>query len=244
MAEVQKATYDIGLSLGPGADEADLRRAGEAFAWYDAHIRTILDRKREHPGEGMIDALLAAQAEGTVSEAEVIQTVLLFFAVGHLDVKHLINHGVWLMARDPGLADLYRTDAAARPGIINEILRIDTPEQFVTRLTTEDVRAGDTVVPAGEVVILLIASANRDPEVFPDPDRFDHTRPVAASQHLAFGSGMHGCAGQILARGEADVVLTSLVTRFSSLEPAGEPAFAHTEFLRTITRLPVRLREE
>jgi cytochrome P450 len=92
----------------------------------------------------------------------------------------------------------------------------------------------------GDVLALLIASANRDPEVFADPDTFDHTRPVAAGRHLALGSGMHGCAGQVLARAEADIVFSSIVNRFSGVEPAGEPAYAHTEFLRTVTHLPVR----
>lgn len=175
-----------------------------------------------------------------MTEEEVVYTILLFFAVGHLDVKHLINHGIWLMTQQPGLFTAYRDEPEARPGIINEILRIDTPESMVVRLTTQDTAIGDTTVPAGEALALLIASANRDPEVFADPDTFDHTRPVAAGQHLAFGSGMHGCAGQILARAEADIVFSSIVNRFSGVELAGEPAYAHTEFLRTITRLPVR----
>jgi cytochrome P450 len=87
----------------------------------------------------------------------------------------------------------YRDEPEARPGIVDEILRIDTPESMVVRLTTQDTVVGDTTVPAGEVLALLIASANRDPEVFADPDTFDHPRPVAAGRHLAFGSGMHGC---------------------------------------------------
>ncbi|WP_217176702.1 cytochrome P450 [Streptomyces sp. AC495_CC817] len=198
--------------------------------------------RRAHPGEGLIDAFIAAQDEGRMTEEEVVCTIFLFFAVGHLDVKHLINHGIWLMARRPELFAAYRDEPEARPGIINEILRIDTPESMVVRLTTQDTVIGGTTVPAGEALALLIASANRDPEVFADPDTFDHTRPLAVSQHLAFGSGMHGRAGQVLARAEADIVFSSIVARFSGIELAGEPACAHTEFLRTTTHLPVRLR--
>jgi cytochrome P450 len=242
MLQVQEKTYEIGLCLGPGGDDEDARTARGAFAWFDGHIRGILALKRERPGDGMIDALVAAHADGKLSEDELIQTIFLFFAVGHLDVKHLITHGVWLMARQSELWEVYRGQPEARPGIIEEILRYDTPEQMVARLTTQPTRIGDTTVPAGEVLLLMIAAANRDPEIFPDPDRFDHTRPVTAGRHLAFGAGQHGCAGQVLARAEAEVVLTCLVNRFGSVEMAGAPTFAHTEFLRTITRLPVRFR--
>lgn len=241
MAEIQRHTYQIGLSLGPGGNDEEAKVTAESLAWFEEHIRGLLAHKREHPGDGLIDAFLVAQAERKMTENEVIQSIFLFFAVGHLDVKHLINHGIWLMSQRPELAEVYRSEPEARPGIINEILRIETPEQMVVRLTTQDTVVGGATVPAGEVLVLLIASANRDPEVFPSPDVFDHTRPVAASQHLAFGLGMHGCAGQVLARAEADVAFTSLVSRFRSINLAGEPSYAHTEFLRTITHLPVRL---
>ncbi|MGW2386913.1 cytochrome P450 [Streptomyces sp. NPDC001658] len=240
MDAVQRKTYEIGLSLGPGGDDEEARATTEAFAWFAEHIRRLVAGKRAHPGEGLIDAFIAAQDEGRMTEEEVVYTVFLFFAVGHLDVKHLINHGIRLMTRRPDLFAAYRDEPEARPGIINEIQRIDTPESMVVRLTTQDTVVGDTTVPAGEPLALLIASANRDPEVFADPDTFDHTRPLAAGQHLAFGSGMHGCAGQVLARAEADIVFSSIVNRFSGVELAGEPAYAHTEFLRTITHLPVR----
>ena len=180
MDTIQRKTYEIGLSLGPGGNDDEARATTEAFAWYAEHIRRLVADKRAHPGEGLIDAFIAAQDEGRMTEEEVVYTILLFFAVGHLDVKHLINHGIWLMTQQPGLFAAYRDEPEARPGIINEILRIDTPESMVVRLTTQDTVIGDTTVPAGEALALLIASANRDPEVFADPDTFDHTRPVAA----------------------------------------------------------------
>lgn len=241
MLAVQRRTYEIGLSLGPGGNDEEAKATTAALDWFAEHVRRLVAGKRAHPGEGMIDALIAAQDEGRMTEEEVVHTIFLFFAVGHLDVKHLINHGIWLMTQKPELFAVYRDDPEARPGIINEILRIDTPESMVVRLTTQETVIGDMTVPAGEALALLIASANRDPEVFAEPDTFNHARPVA-SRHLAFGSGMHGCAGQVLARTEADVVFSSIVDRFSGVELAGEPAYAHTEFLRTITQLPVRFR--
>ncbi|MFF4692324.1 cytochrome P450 [Streptomyces sp. NPDC001307] len=242
MLEIQKATYDIGVSLGPGSDEDDWRVTGEAFEWYEQHNRALIAHKRAHPGSGLIDHFLAEQDAGNMTENEVIFSILLFFAVGHLDIKHLIVQGIRHMAEHPEYIGIYRDQPDIRPGFINEVLRIETPEQMVSRLTTQETVIGDTTVPAGEVLVLLIGSANRDPEAFPDPDRFDHNRPAAASQHLAFGSGQHGCAGQVLARAQADVVFTTLVNRFAAIELAGEPTFTHTEFLRSIAHLPIRLR--
>ncbi|MFJ8109116.1 cytochrome P450 [Streptomyces sp. NPDC096132] len=239
--EIQQATYDIGLSLGPGSDEEDWRVTGEAFAWYEEHIRGLIAHKRAHPGDGLVDAFLAERDAGNMSEQEVVSSILLFFAVGHLDIKHLIVQGVRRMAEHPEYVGIYRDRPEARAGFVDEVLRTETPEQMVARLTTQETVIGDTTVPADEVLILLIGSANLDPEAFPDPDRFDHTRPATASRHLAFGSGQHGCAGQVLARAQADVVFTSLVHRFSAIELVGEPVFAHTEFLRSVTHLPVRL---
>jgi cytochrome P450 len=241
MLEIQKWTYDIGVSLGPGSNEDDWRVTGQAFELYEEHIRALLTHKRDHPGNGLIDTFLAEQDAGNMTESEVIWTILLFFAVGHLDIKHLIVQGIRQLAEHPECVGIYRDRPEARPGFINEVLRIETPEQMVSRLTTQETVIGDTTVPAGEVLVLLIGSANRDPEVFPDPDRFDLTRPGAAGQHLAFGSGQHGCAGQVLARAEADVVFTTLVNRFRTIELAGEPSFTHTEFLRSIAHLPIRL---
>jgi cytochrome P450 len=184
MDAIQRKTYEIGLSLGPGGNDDEARAATEAFAWFAEHIRRLVAGKRAHPGQGLIDAFIAAQDEDRMTEEEVVYTIFLFFAVGHLDVKHLINHGIWLMATQPELFAAYRDEPEARPGIINEILRIDTPESMVVRLTTQDTVVGDTTVPAGEVLALLIASANRDPEVFADPDTIGARRSVSGRASL------------------------------------------------------------
>lgn len=239
---IRKWTYDTALSLGPGADAADNTLTSAAMGGLEEFITRKIADKRQHPGDGLADALIAAQAAGNASEHEVIRTLQLFYAVGHLDVGYLIANGLRLMSKDPELVEVYRDQPEARHKFINEVVRWDSPEQSVTRMAMEDLDINGTVVPAGTVMILLLGSANKDPDAFADPERFDWTRPLDASRQLSFGAGAHSCAGQLLARGEADTVFTALVERFRSIERAGAPIYNHTEFLRSIVALPLRLR--
>ncbi|MEN9621029.1 MAG: hypothetical protein RL499_1222 [Actinomycetota bacterium] len=240
--DVREKTFEFGLSLGPGADDDDLAMTAAAAEWFEGYIRGLIAQKRQAPGDGMLDHLLAAHGAGDLTEAEVIATTFLFFAVGHLDVSYLIVNGLRLMAEHPEVLRAYREEPELRPQIINEILRFDTPEQFVTRQTTTTLSVGDVEIPAGELVLLMIGAANKDAAVFVDPHRFDVRRPAGGKSHLAFGGGMHGCAGQILARAEAHVVFTAVSSLYPGLRAAGEPTWGHTEFIRALHALPLSLR--
>lgn len=238
---IRDKTFDFGLSLGPGASDEDLLATAAASDWFVEYINNLIEKKRSNPGEGMLDELIKMSDEGTMTHDEVVATTFLFFAVGHLDVSYLIINGLRIFAENPEVLAAYRDQPELRPNIINEILRFDTPEQFVSRLTTEDIQVGDVVIPAGEMVVLMIGAANKDPQIFDAPHEFDVQRPNSA-KHLAFSGGIHGCVGQILARAEADVVFTTFVNRFPDLHLAGEPTWGHTEFIRAMHTLPLALK--
>jgi len=238
---IRDKTFDFGLSLGPGASDEDLLATAAASDWFVEYINKLIEKKRSNPGEGMLDELIKMSDEGTMTHDEVVATTFLFFAVGHLDVTYLIINGLRIFAENPEVLAAYRDQPELRPNIINEILRFDTPEQFVSRLTTEDIQVGDVVIPAGEMVVLMIGAANKDPQIFEAPHEFDVHRPNSA-KHLAFSGGIHGCVGQILARAEADVVFTTVVNRFPNLHLAGEPTWGHTEFIRAMHTLPLALK--
>jgi cytochrome P450 len=238
---IRDKTFDFGLSLGPGASDEDLLATAAASDWFVEYINNLIEKKRSNPGEGMLDELIKMSDEGTMTHDEVVATTFLFFAVGHLDVSYLIINGLRIFAENPEVLAAYRDQPELRPNIINEILRFDTPEQFVSRLTTEDIQVGDVVIPAGEMVVLMIGAANKDPQIFDAPHEFDVQRPNSA-KHLAFSGGIHGCVGQILARAEADVVFTTIVNRFPDLHLAGEPTWGHTEFIRAMHKLPLALK--
>lgn len=238
---IRDKTFDFGLSLGPGANDEDLAATAAAADWFTNYIKGLIAEKHKHPGTGMLDAMMKLQDAGEMTENEVVSTTFLFFAVGHLDVSYLILNGLRLMSEDKKILQRYMEDPESRALIINEILRFDTPEQFVSRLTTEEIQVGDVTIPAGEMMLLMIGAANKDPKVFENANEFQYDRPNAG-RHLAFSGGIHGCVGQILARAEADEVFLAFGERFKEIAPAEAPTWGHTEFIRALHKLPLSLK--
>jgi cytochrome P450 len=126
------------------------------------------------------------------------------------------------------------------PSAVEEMLRYDSPAQFVTREVLGPAEIDGVTMAPGEAVVAVLGAANRDPERFPDPDRFDVGR--ADNHPLSFGAGIHFCLGAPLARLEAQVVFSRLRERFTHLEPAVQEPPRATGFLRGLQSLPVRVR--
>ena len=238
-AECRQKVIEMGRALRPAATEADVICAQEAFAWYVDYITDLVSFKRKNPGNSLLDAFLAAQEAGEMSEAEIMATVTLFYAVGHLDNSFLIQNGIKLLAEMPQERELFRKSPEVRNDMISEILRIDTPEQFVTRVALEDIDVSGKTLPSGGIVLGLIGSANMDDTVFPDPEKFDYTRPDLTRLQMAFGAGQHGCHGQLLARAQAECAIGALVERFPEYRISGPVTHEHTEFIRNISTLPI-----
>ena len=238
-AECRQKVIEMGRALRPAATDEDVAGAQAAFTWYVDYIRDLVEFKRRNPGTSLLDAFLAAQEAGDMSEAEIMATVTLFYAVGHLDNSFLIQNGIRLLADMPEERELFRTQPDVRNDMISEMLRIDTPEQFVTRFSTEDMDISGETLPAGSIVLGMIGSANMDERVFPDPETFDHSRPELTRLQMAFGAGQHGCHGQLLARAQAECAISALVERFPDYRVSGTVTHNHTEFIRNISSLPI-----
>lgn len=238
---LRQATYDVGAGLGTDPTEAEMASVADGVEWFLNHGDELIRLKLENPGNGLLDSLLQNERDGEITRDEVKGTLLLLFAVGHLDITYLIVHGLALFAQNPEIATMYADSEEDRAGIIEEILRLDTPEQFVSRLTTQPVQIGDVEIPAGEILILLIGAANMDPEVFPEPNDFNPKRDSSLAKHVAFGGGPHGCAGQVLARAEADAVFTTIAQRHGGVRLSGPIVYGHTDFIRSIKHLPLAL---
>ena len=238
-AECRQKVIEMGRALRPAATDEDVAGAQAAFTWYVDYIRDLVEFKRRNPGTSLLDAFLAAQEAGDMSEAEIMATVTLFYAVGHLDNSFLIQNGIRLLADMPEERELFRTQPDVRNDMISEMLRIDTPEQFVTRFSTEDMDISGETLPAGSIVLGMIGSANMDERVFPDPETFDHSRPELTRLQMAFGAGQHGCHGQLLARAQAECAISALVERFPDYRVSGTVTHKHTEFIRNINSLPI-----
>jgi cytochrome P450 len=180
---------------------------------------TKLDRRRLRP-DGWAARLFDAADAGQLREHEVAG-LLVDYVAPSLDTTILgTGHLLHLLGRHPDAYDWVRADASRIPAVVNEALRLGSPVRAFTRFAASEWAAGDVTIPAGERVLLLFASANRDERRWADPDRFDPTRD--ARDHVALGHGVHRCAGGHLAQLELESLLRALVSRVRSIE-VGEP---------------------
>jgi cytochrome P450 len=206
------------------------------------YVTELVADKRSRPADGsLLSALIAARDEDEgLTEAELVALTQQMLFAGHEPTMNLIGNGMVSLFANPAQLALLRADPALLPGAIEELLRYDGPTaRSSPHYTLVDVEVGDVVIPAGSVVIIGIASANRDPRRFPDPDRLDVTR---AGSHLAFGHGIHRCVGAALARVEGRVAIGTLVRRFPSLRPTvplAELTWLPFPVFRGVAALPV-----
>ncbi|MEV4896714.1 cytochrome P450 [Nonomuraea sp. NPDC055795] len=170
--------------------------------------REIL-RARRRPGPDHLSELVNATIDGRPVTDEELHVMLVAFAIaGHETSMNTLSHLLWQLADEPGLQDRLRADPALAPVAVEEALRLWSPVDHGSRLTTRPVTIDGTVIPAAARVVLLTGAANRDPETFPDPDRFRLDR--RHNRHLTFGTGVHFCLGAHLARMEFAAVLGEL----------------------------------
>ncbi|MER5215289.1 cytochrome P450 [Streptomyces sp. NPDC002838] len=166
-------------------------------------------------GEGLLARLVQAEEEGDrLSEKELLATLALLVMAGHETTANLISHGILTLLRHPDQLALLREDPSLAFPAVEEILRFEPSVQILHRMAKEAIRLDDFEIPAGMDVLLLAAAANRDPEVFDDPDRFDITRASGRRlDHLSFSSGVHRCLGANLGKLEAALALQAFFSR-------------------------------
>ncbi|MBJ7328318.1 MAG: cytochrome P450 [Solirubrobacteraceae bacterium] len=203
------------------------------------YMRGVFARLRREPGDDVISALLASQDGGTLGDDELFWMSLLLLVAGNETTTNLIGLLLIAFAEQPELYDRVRADPSRIPAAIEEGLRWGSPIQSMFRAAAADYQVGATTIPAGARVMLLFGAANRDPRVFPDPDRFALDRET--HDHLGFGMGIHFCLGAQLARIEARVVLEELIERVSRIELAGPVSWRANPTVHGPSRLPVRL---
>ncbi len=221
-----------------------------AVAEFKAYLRDLVARRTRdsaHDEREILSTLVAASELGDaagsrdrLSELELLHNCIFLLNAGHETTTNLIGNSVHLLVENP---DAWR-DLATHPELIGsaaeEFLRMESSNQLGNRRATFDTKIGGRKLPANTYVHLGIGAANRDPAQFPDPDRLDIRRHP--NRHLAFGSGIHTCAGNSLARMEGQVALHKLVTRFKSIERVGEFVRGGRARFRGFRHYPVALR--
>jgi cytochrome P450 len=182
---------DLISTLAHPADELGAR--DQARAEFGEYFRDLAALRRKSPGDDLLSGLVAIEE---LSEADLLATCILLLVAGHETTVNLIANGTLALLRSPDQLAWFRDNLDSAPAAIEELLRYDPPVQLSARTALEDAEVAGQRIKAGEPVMLLLGAANRDPEVFADPDRLDLTRWLTeAPRHLAFGQGIHFCLG-------------------------------------------------
>ncbi|MEU5610295.1 cytochrome P450 [Streptomyces sparsogenes] len=201
----------------PDADAAErrgaVRRARTELAMY---MSELIEERRRAPGEDMLSSLVHGDGpDGRMAHSELVSTAALLLIAGHETTVNLITNGMLTLLRHPDVLKRLHDDPRLAVPLVEEVLRYDPPVQLLPQRTPlTDIDIAGVTIPEGASVWLILASGNRDPRRFPDPDRFDPDR--RDNQHLGFGSGIHICFGAPLARLEAQLALAELARRLEN----------------------------
>ena len=222
------------------ATQDDATAYANALASLADYFADLIGKRRMQPCDDILSALVAAQdAQGRLSEEELIGTCILLLVAGHETTVNLLGSGLYTLLRHPEQLARVKQNPDLLPSAIEEMLRYEGPVQRATfRFAREGFMLGDTAIGAGQQVSAVLGAANRDPAQFPQPDRFDVTR--APNRHLGFGLGIHFCLGAALARSEARISFARLLSSLPHIALVSEtPQWNPNTLFRGLKTLPL-----
>jgi pimeloyl-[acyl-carrier protein] synthase len=202
------------------------------------YLSPLIEERRARPGEDLLSVLASGETTGAYTRDEVLANAVLLLLAGHETTINLICNGALALIRHPEQWALLQRNPALAVGATEECLRYDPPVKSLQRIAAQDVELRDIMIRKLDRARWFITAANRDPEKFPDPDRFDITRDP--NPHVAFGSGIHHCLGATLARVEGQEAFHALVQRYPALSMKTEELEYHPSItFRSLKTLPV-----
>ena len=243
--QFSRASALLAAALDPvssftGQVRQDVDEMFQAGLWLRGYLRDLIARRRRDPGEDLMSALITVEESGDqLTEEEIVATCNLLLIAGHETTVNLIANAILAMLRRPAQWSALVAEPQRVSAVVEETLRYDPPVQLVGRIAGQDMTIGGADVPKGDVMMLLLAAAHRDPAAFDRPDEFDPDRDTI--RHLGFGKGPHFCLGAPLARVEAAVALTKVTERFPQARLAGEPQYKPNLTLRGMASLDVEI---
>jgi pimeloyl-[acyl-carrier protein] synthase len=214
-----------------------LHHTHEMVAYFKAKIRD----QKEHPRDGLINALVNAEVDGErLTEDDIVANVIVTMVGGQETTTNLLGNGILTLLRNSSELIRLRSDLSLIPSAIEELLRYESPSQQTGRIAPDNLTMGGYDIKKGQAVIAVMAAGNRDPERFPEPDRLDLGRQD--NRHLAFGWGSHFCFGAPLARLEGQVALDTILRHVAHLELTPEPLVWRENLgLRGLKAMPLKL---
>src|SRR5262245_5317593 len=218
---------------------AEIDRANADSLGSAAYFHSLFELRRRQPGDDLTTQLVQAEEEGhKLTNEELTANVILLFGAGHETTVNLIGNGVLALHRNPDQLRLLKENPTLTANAVEELLRYDSSVQLTGRVSLEAVSVGGVDVAKGESVLCLLGAANRDPAVYPDPDRLDITR--SNIRPMSFGGGIHFCLGAQLARIEGEIAIATLLRRLPNLrlDDVEHPDWRQTFVLRGLNRLP------
>ena len=232
------ATHGLAAQMSP---PDVVERAAQAAEHLEEYFEDLIQSRRQEPREDLLSDLIRAEEAGDrLSRNELLSQSIGLLIAGFETTIGLIGNGVRALIRHPRELEKLRRDPGLIESAVEECLRYDGPIPLTVRILHEDAEFAGIRVPKDAQVFAMLAAANRDPEVFQEPDRFDIER--RDNRHLAFGGGTHFCLGTHLARLEAQLAIGGLVRRLPGLELVNEKVEWGPSLFRVPGRLPVRFR--
>lgn len=236
--EIRTLVSDLVQSLEPSATADELKLSQHAGTEMMQYFAGLVAKRRANPQDDLLSGLVQARDQhDMLSEGEILAVANLLFAAGAETTTNLIGNGLNALFNHPEQLDRLWAEPDLVPTAVDEMLRFDSPVQLDGRMCLEDAEACGVRFTKGDRVITLLGAANRDPDHFDEPDRFDVGRngePV-----MSFASGIHYCLGANLARVEGQEVFAGLVRRFKRIEPAGDRPYRRRLILRGLESCPV-----
>jgi cytochrome P450 len=217
----------------PGSDTKAQENQAEAIAAMSAYFSALVADQSVRPSDNLLGGMIKLhQQHDRMTREELVGTCMLLMIAGHETTVNLLGNGLYTLLRHPLEFRRLKADPGLISSAVDEMLRVESPVQRGTfRVTTKAVQIGPALIEQGSLVAAIIGAANRDPSVFPDPDRFDIARDP--NPHLAFGNGIHYCMGSSLARTQARIGFSRLFSRLPALRLAVP---AETERVRPVQK--------
>jgi cytochrome P450 len=210
----------LGAAIGvPNVFSQDeLNRFGSTAVAAHAYFGDLIHRRRQNPGEDLVSSLLATESNGDrLTRHEVTSALSVLFVAAHESTTNLISNGILALWRNPDQLAAIREDPSLINNLVHETLRYDPPVHLATRMAKEPATIGGYDLEEGNVVVVLMAAANRDPRAYPEPDTYDVRRQMKNTS-LSFGAGAHFCLGSSLAILEAEIAIGAFVQRLRDIE--------------------------